>query len=98
VTIKPVSTTMGQSTLAGISGVGWYRYNGDKPHEGPSRAEALPQNIKATTAKQKRMAEYTRRRLAKETKEQAAAAIEISASTMGYYERAFLDEHPEARP
>jgi hypothetical protein len=97
VTIKPVSTTMGQQSLAGISGVGWYRYRGSKADE-KSPSELLPQNRKATTAKQKRMAEYTRRRLAKETKEQAAAAIEISASTMGYYERAFLDEHPEARP
>ena len=98
-TIKPVSTTMGQQSLAGISGVGYYRYNGKQPLKEEDRPSSpLPQNVKATSAKQRRMAEFTRRRLAGESREQAAAALKIAPSTMNYYERAFLDEHPEARP
>jgi DNA-binding XRE family transcriptional regulator len=92
--IKSVSTTIGQSSLAGISGVGWYRYGGGKP-EKPDRTGPLPQNVKASTAKQRRMAEYTRRRLDGESKEEAARQVGISASTMNYYERAFRFEHPE---
>ena len=96
--IRPVSTTMGQQTLAGISGVGWYRYNGKQPLEKPECPSApLPQNVKATTAKEKRFAEFTRLRLEGKDKNEAGAAIGVSSSTAGYYDRAFLEEHPEAR-
>jgi hypothetical protein len=98
VSIRPVSTTMGQQSLAGISGVGWYVYRGKRPHQESGPSSPLPQNVKATSAKERRMAEFTRRRLAGESREQAAAALKIAPSTMNYYERAFLDEHPEARP
>lgn len=76
---------------------GYYRWRktpgwvpNDPRFREPGRGgEPLPQNRSATAAKRARIAEYTRRRLAGESKEQAAAGIGISASTMGYYERAF---------
>jgi hypothetical protein len=93
--IRPLGSTMGQSVQAG----GGYRYRkdpdwtpGDRRYREPGHGELLPQNAKATTAKQRRMAEFTRRRLAGESKEQAAAALGIRPSTASYYEREFKDQ------
>ena len=95
--IRPVSTTMGVSTPASVAeGTRYYRYNGDQPYRGPDRSRDLPQNAKAMSAKQRRMAEYNRLQLEEHlTKEQAAERIGISPSTMHYYERAFKAEHPQ---
>lgn len=90
-TYKVIGSTMGVSTAASIAkGTGYYTYRGKQPYR-ESPPEALPQNASATAAKRERVAEYTRRRLAGQTKEEAAAAIRIRASTMGYYERNFQD-------
>ena len=101
--IKPGFTTMSQSNPAIFAGKP-YRYRGDPAWEPGARryreagqGELLPQNAKATSAKQKRMAEYTRLRLEDVPKEQAAEQIGICLSTMHYYERAFKAQHPEAR-
>lgn len=94
--IKPLMTTMGVSTPASVAeGTRYYTYNGDQPYHGPDRSRDLPQNAKAMSAKQKRMAEYVRLRLKKVPKEQAAEQIGISPSTMHYYEREFKAEHPQ---
>ena len=97
-TFKVTASTMGVSTPATVAeGTRYYRYNGDQPDKKAPPGGGLPQNRIASAAKRKRMAEYTRLRLADVSKEDAAAAIEISASTMGYYERDFLAQHPQAR-
>lgn len=93
--IKPVSTTMGVSSPATLNeGTGRYRYRGNKP-DPPPPSEPLPQNAKATSAKQQRMAEYDRRRLDGQSKEQAADGIGISKCTMHFYEREFKAQHPQ---
>jgi hypothetical protein len=95
VSIRPISTTMGQSSPASVaSGTGYYRYRGNQPDKKTPPSEPLPQNRNATAAKRKRVAEYTRRRLEGESKEQAAAALGIKASTASYYERAFKEAGP----
>ena len=107
--IKPTFTTMGQSSPATVSedteGGSGYHYKRDRswtpndPRYYPDRAEPprdpLPQNVKATTAKQKRFAEFTRLRLEGASKEEAGAAIGVSASTANYYNRDFLAQHPQ---
>lgn len=98
--IKPVSTTSGQSspsTVAEDAGrTGGYKYRKDpdwvpghpryrepRPDAGP-----LPQNVKATTARQKRLAEFGRLLTEEKlTAKQAAERMQISASTAGYYVR-----------
>ena len=96
--IKPGFTTMSQSNPAVFAGKP-YRYRGDprwepgdRRYRQPRQGEPLPQNRKATSAKRQRMAEYTRRRLEGQSKDEAGAALGISASTASYYERDFKDE------
>ena len=105
-TFKVTFSTMGVSTPATVSedaegGSGYY-YKRDRswtpndPRYYPDRAEPsrepLPQNVKATTAKQKRFAEFTRLLLEGASKEEAGAAIGVSASTANYYYRDFKDQ------
>ena len=107
--IRPTVTTIGQASPATVSedagrSSGYY-YKRDRswtpndPRYYPDRAEPsrepLPQNVKATTAKQKRFAEFTRLRLEGASKEEAGAAIGVSASTANYYNRDFLAQHPQ---
>ena len=102
--IKPAYTTMGQSTPATVSddaadaGAGFYRYKKDrtwKPNDprypkGDERpAEPSPQNVKAIAGRAARLAEFRRMRLDGVSKEDAAAALGISRSTMQDYEREF---------
>ena len=90
--IRPTFTTIGQSSPASVGSGGWYRYNGDKPEKKRPPSDPLPQNVKATTAKQKRFAEYTRLRLEGKSKDEAAAEIGVAASTAAYYERELKDQ------
>jgi hypothetical protein len=94
VTVKVTYSTMGVSTPASVAeGTGYYRYRGKRPHQESPPSSPLPQNIKATTAKQKRVAEYARLRLEEElTKEEAAERLGISSSTAAYYERDLKDQ------
>jgi hypothetical protein len=91
---KITASTMGVSTPASrAEGTRYYRYNGKHPLKEEDRPSSpLPQNVKATSAKERRMAEFTRRRLAGESKEVAAAALGIRPSTASYYEREFQDQ------
>jgi hypothetical protein len=91
--VKVTAITSGQSSRASLGNGKYYRYNGKHPLKEEDRPSSpLPQNIKATTAKERRMAEFTRRRLAGETKDAAAAALGIRPSTASYYEREFQDQ------
>lgn len=93
--VKVTAITSGQQSRASLGNGKYYRYNGDQPDRQRGERKPLPQNRAATAAKRKRVAEYTRLRLEGKSKDEAAQAIGISASTMGYYERAFRDERPE---
>ena len=101
-TFKVTFSTMGVSTPASVAedaGSGGYKYRGDpnwKPgapqYRESGQGEPLPHNAAATGAKQKRMAEYNRRRLNGSTKEEAAAGCApqgVSRCTMLDYEREF---------
>jgi response regulator of citrate/malate metabolism len=101
VTVKVTYSTMGVSTPASVAeGTGYYRDRGKQPHQETGPSSPLPQNIKATTAKQKRMAKYTRLRLEEElSKEEAAERLGISRSTARYYENDLKDQQRrEAAP
>lgn len=92
------ASTMGVSTPASrAEGTGYYRYRGNQPHQEFPASAPLPQNVKATTAKEKRVAEYTRLRLDDVPKEEAAARIGVKASTASYYERDFQDQQRRVR-
>jgi hypothetical protein len=101
VSIRPTFTTMGQSTPASVAeGTGYYRYRGKQPHQESPPSSPLPQDVKATTAKQMRIAEFGRL-LTEEnlTREQAAERLGISRSTARYYENDLKDQQRrEAAP
>ena len=92
-TVRVTYSTMGQSTPATVAeGTRYYTYGGKQPLEAQSKAETLPQNRIASAAKRARFAEYTRRRLAGESKAEAAEHLGIKASTAAYYERDFKEQ------
>jgi hypothetical protein len=99
--IRPTYSTMGQSTPASVAeGTGYYRYNGDQPYVKAAPAGTLPQNAKAITAKQRRIAEFGRLLTEEKlTREQAAERLGISRSTARYYENDLKDQQRrEAAP
>ena len=91
-TIKVTALTSGQSSRASLGNGKYYRYGGDKPEKKTPQGEPLPQNARATSAKRKRFAEYTRLRLEGKSKDEAAAEIGVAASTASYYERELKDQ------
>jgi hypothetical protein len=97
--IRSTFTTMGVSDAASLSTVGWYRYNGDKPLEKPELpSPPKSQNVKAATARQKRLAEFGR--LLTEEKltwEQAAERLGICLSTARHYDRELKDQQRRER-
>lgn len=92
--IKPGFTTMSQSNPAVFAGKP-YRYRGDprwepgdKRYRQPRQGEPLPQNVTATSAKQKRIARYCELRLAGKSRAEAAAdpGVLVGDSTSKAYE------------
>lgn len=101
--VRIVSSTVGQSSPASI-GIGKpYRWRGIPGWEpGNDRydgeADPHPANVARRAGRAARLDEYSRRRLAGETPEQAQAGMRIAPGTRRDYERVFLAGHPEMRP
>lgn len=90
--IRPVSTTMGISTPASrAEGTGYYTYRGKQPHRPPRESVQLPQNVKASNARQKRIDRYCELRLAGKSRTEAGDELGVCDSTSKAYEAEFKD-------
>lgn len=87
--IKPVFTTMGQSSRASLGNDKRYVYGGSKPLK--QEADPPPHNTKAVSAKQRRMAEYDQALKKGATREEAAEQVGIGLDTAKTYERELED-------
>ena len=108
--IRAAFTTIGQSSPASViedaegTGYRWRKIPGWTPNDPRCRepgrgGAALPQNVKATSAKQRRITRYCELRLAGKTRTEAASDpdVLVGDSTSKAYEAEFKTQHPRGR-
>lgn len=93
--IKPVFTTMGQSSRASLGNDKRYVYGGSKPLK--QEADPPPHNTKAVSAKQQRMARYAECLAEGMTREQSAERVGIGLDTAKTYDRELKERQRRER-